>query len=90
VLACSSRLAIEWQASLIASQRRIGKRLSLEARHAARLGRPGRSAKSPKFLLDDDSRSSIEWRASLIEIQLKFAALRRGEFGVNKAVGETK
>jgi hypothetical protein len=39
-------------------------------------GRPDRSAKSLKILLDDDSKSSIEWQASLIESQLVIAVLQ--------------
>jgi len=41
-------------------------------------------------LLDDDLKSSIEWQASLIESQFEIAVRQRSEFGVAKAVSETK
>ena len=41
-------------------------------------------------MLDDDKKSGIEWQASLIESQLEIAALRRGDFGSTKTVGENE
>jgi hypothetical protein len=60
------------------------------ATDAALAGRPGWPAKSLKFLLDDDLKSSIEWQASLIESQLEIAARQRSEFRSMNTVGETK
>jgi len=90
VLALRPKAGIEFKASLITSQRRSRSWLGLEARFSGWIGRPNRSAKSLKLMLDDDSKSGIEWQASLIESQLEIAALRRGVFESMKTVGENE
>jgi hypothetical protein len=90
VLAPRQEPGIECEASLITSQRRSSNWLGLEARFSGQVGRPSRWAKSLKFVLDDDSKSGIEWQASLIESQLMFGALRRGEYRSIKTVGENE
>ena len=90
MLASRSKAGIECKASLITSQRRSGSWLGLEARFSGRVGRPSWSAKSLKFVLDDDLKSGIEWQASLIESQLEIAARKRSEFESITRLAKTK
>jgi len=90
VLALRPKAGIECKASLITSQRRSRSWLGLEARFSGWIGRPNRSAKSLKLMLDDDSKSGIEWQASLIESQLEIAARKRSEFESITRLAKTK
>ena len=90
MLALRPKAGIECKASLITSQRRSRSWLGLEARFSGWIGRPNRSAKSLKLMLDDDSKSGIEWQASLIESQLEIAARKRSEFELMMRLAKTK